>query len=303
VDTVDDDAGVPAPPAPPFDAVGRFETTIAASEDPADVYHPDPPDLHSGGYALPVALLLQGADVGRAHYQLYATAMASWGFVVVVPDHDIVSVAGPGLYAEQEQVHDVLELMRTEFEDPSSPLRGAIDPNTLVLLGHSYGGACGLNAIRGVCEMPFCMGGFTRPDALKGGAFWGTNLAVPMVGTIPEVDNDGLPVILVQGTLDSMATPEDGRRTYDEIVHPPRAYAEIDGANHYGICNVNNPTGAEPDETAPALAQPVSIETAARLGALFLRAHVLGDAEARAFIHEGGHLHDEHAEVVMHDPG
>lgn len=284
---------------PPFGAVGHFETVIAASEDPADVYHPDPPDLADGGYAFPVALFLQGAEVGRHHYQLFATAVASHGFVVVVPDHETISMAGPGLYAEQEEIQDVLVHMRDQFADVSSPLHGVLDLNTLLLLGHSYGGVAGLNAIRDVCEMPSCVGFWSRPAELRGGAFWGTNLAVPMVGTVPDIENDGLPVALVQGTLDSMATPADGLATYEKIMDPPRIYAEVVGANHYGICNVNNPPGADADESVPTLEQATSIQSIARVSALFLRAHVLGDGEAVECLHACGENLDAVTRMVQ----
>ncbi len=288
--------------APLYEAVGHYETVISSSGDPADVYHPDPPDLTTGGHAFPIALLLQGANVARQNYQLFATAVASHGFVVVVPDHETISMAGPGLFAEPDEIQDVLAHMREQYESPSSPVHTALDVDTIVVLGHSYGGACGMNSLRSVCEMPFCIGTWSRPAELKAGAFWGTNLAVPLVGTVPDIDNAGLPVILMQGTLDSMATPTDGRNTYDKIQDPPRAYVEVSGANHYGVCNVNNPPGAEADDVAPFLAQAVAIETIARWSALFLRAHLLGDEDAWRAVHVCGDALDPNAALVAHTP-
>jgi hypothetical protein len=295
-DPVDEELPVD-PTTPLFDDVGLYETTIAASGDPAHVHYPDPPDLSTGGYRFPIVLLLQGAKVDREHYSGFAGIVASYGFIVVVPNHEAMTVTGRGLYAEQSEVNDVLAHMKAEHEDPASPLFGVVHTGLMALLGHSYGGVAGLSAIRGVCQMPFCTGGFTRPPELRGGAFWGTNLAMPVIGTVPAIENDGRAVALVQGTLDSMATPDDALTTYEKIQTPPRALIEVTGANHYGVCNTNNPSGADPDSSTPTLDQSVSVETIARWSALFLRAHILDDTAALQWVHVTGDGEDDNAVV------
>ncbi len=295
-DPVEDEIS-PDPSAPLFDDVSVYETTIAASGDPANVHHPDPPDLLTGGYRFPVVLLLQGAKVDREHYSGFAGIVASYGFIVVVPNHETTTMAGRGLYAEQSEVIDVLAHMKAEHEDPSSPVFGVVHTGLMAIIGHSYGGVAGLSAIRNVCQMPFCTGGFTRPPELRGGAFWGTNLAMPVIGTVPAIENDGRAVALVQGTLDSMAAPEDALSTYEKIQTPPRALIEVTGANHYGICNTNNPSGADPDSSIPTLDQATAVETIARWSALFLRAHILDDAPALQWVHVTGDGEDENAVV------
>jgi hypothetical protein len=50
------------------------------------------------------------------------------------------------------------------------------------------------------------------------------------------------------------------------------------------------------------LDQAISIETAARWSALFLRAHALQDQPAHAYIHRSGRYLDHNVEVVS-DPG
>jgi fermentation-respiration switch protein FrsA (DUF1100 family) len=194
---------------------------------------------------------------------------------------------GPGLYAQQSELAEAIAHMTTESSRPGSPVLGVVDTSKLALLGHSYGGACGMNAIREVCQPPFCYGTYARPAQLVAGAFWGTNLAMPLVGTVPVTENDAIPVALVQGTLDSMALPADAVGTYDKIQDPPKALVQVAGANHYGICDELAPPGADPDESAPALPLETSREVAARWTALFLRAHVLSDSEAFAWVHGG----------------
>ena len=280
------DGGTQDPPGPHFDEVGVYQTLIPGDDDPADVYHPAPPDLDEGGYSFPVALLLQGAEVGRQHYSAYATAVASYGFIVVVPDHQSISVTGPGLYAEQSEAQAVMEHMIAEGSSEDGTVSGAVDAGTLVLLGHSYGGVAGVNIIRGVCEAPTCVGlSYDPPPQLAGGAFWGTNVAMPFIGTmIHTIDNRGLPLAFLQGTLDSKALPQDTQEAYTITQDSPKAYFGVIGANHYGICDADNPPGASPDPTPPTLSQEVATETAARWSALFLRAHVLDDGEALDYV-------------------
>jgi hypothetical protein len=298
-DGAPDDGGAPAPGAPLFEAAGSYPLTIAGNGDPADVYYPDPPDLAPGAYAFPVAVLLQGAKVDKQYYAAYAAGVARYGFIVVVPNHESSTLLGRGLYAEQSEPAHVLAQLRAEHEDPASPVHGVVDAGTLVLLGHSYGGVAGLNVIRNVCQPPSCSGGFDRPVELAGGAFYGTNMATPIIGTVPNIANGGLPVALIQGSLDTKARPDQAQATYDKIQDPPKALVRVLGSNHYGVCDVNNPPGADADGAAPTLDQAVGVETAARWTALFLRARVLADPDAATYLEALGDPADPHAEVVQ----
>ena len=295
----DTDTG-PDPADPIHDSVNQYQTIIAGNGDPADIYYPEPGESDEGELSLPMALLFQGAEVGKEYYSQFATVVASYGFIVIVPDHQSVGVSGSGLYAEQSEVHHVLAQMYTENTDPDSPIAAMIDTDTLVVLGHSYGGVCGLNIVRDVCELPTCVGlVFDRPQQLKGAAFYGTNVAMPFIGTlISSIGNDEIPVALVQGTLDTMAIPADTQHAYTIIQNPPRAYVGVVGANHYGICDQDNPPGAASESAQPELDQGVSMETIARWSALFLRGHVLGDQGAVDYVHSSGGPGDENVNVV-----
>jgi dienelactone hydrolase len=300
---VEPDAGQDDPGDPLYDVVASYETTIAANGDPADVYYPVPGGSEGEGVRFPVALLLQGADVGREHYEGVAGLIARYGFIVVVPDHQSIGFAGAGLYAEQSEAAEVLAHMWAEDGDALSPVAGAVDTGRLVLVGHSYGGLCGLNIVRGVCEPPTCVGlTFDRPAELVGAAFYGTNAALPFVGTvISTIENDAIPLALVQGTLDGKALPADTQDAYLMIQDPPRAYVGVVGANHYGVCDEDNPEGAAADSSAPAIAQDVAIETIARWSAMFLRAFVLADPAALDYMTDTGGPADPNANVVVEE--
>lgn len=106
-----------------------------------------------------------------------------------------------------------------------------------------------------------------------------------MTGTYAPTANDRIPVALVQGSLDGIATPEEAIATFDLIQTPPRALITIEGTNHYGITDRNNPPGAMPDPSTPSLEQSQGIETIAQWTATFLRAHLYEDAAARQQIY------------------
>ncbi len=264
--------------APLYDAAVSVTVDLPGLGDPADIYRPD------ADGAFPVALMLQGANVDKQYYAGIAGRVARYGFVVVVPNHESSSVAGTGLFMEQSVIVDALEAIETLGNDASSELSGRVDASLAGLLGHSYGGVVGVSALTGQCTFPFCTPPFALPGSVKAGAFYGTNMRSPLGGAIAPLNNDGLGVGLIQGTADSAAAPADGLETFLALQSPPAAYVSVLGANHYGNCDVDDPPGAAAENAEPTLDQAVAVETVGRFSGLFLRAWVLGDADAAAYL-------------------
>jgi dienelactone hydrolase len=280
---------------PLFDTVETYSTEITLSEDPADIYYP----VSDGGEEFPVALLLQGALVDKSDYSEYASQVASYGFVVVVPNNER-TVIGPtgepftGLLAEQQQINEVLTYLEGEDVNPDSPISGIVDPNRLGLLGHSFGGAVGIGAIADTCFVPLCDGEFTPPEALMAGAFYGAGFVIPQAGGTPPIDNGDVPIALIIGTEDGVEELADVQRTYEQIQQPPKALVTVLGANHYGITNEDSPR----DPLRPTLPQDEATQTIAQWSGLFLRAHVLDDEAAFDYIYNTGDDRDPNVEVV-----
>ncbi|MGF1482478.1 MAG: alpha/beta hydrolase family protein [Cyanophyceae cyanobacterium] len=267
--------------------VNRFTTTIPTDGNPADIYFPRVSATSDESF--PTAILLPGALVDKSFYSNFATQVASYGFIVAVPNN---TVSLPqfdfnGLLPEASQINAVYDFVLTESENSTSPLADIVDLDKLALLGHSQGGAVGLTAIEGSCIFPFCLGDFSRPEALMAGAFYGTNRFDPLLMEFIPTNNEGIPIALVQGSLDGVATPEEALATFNLIQDPPKALISVNGANHFSITNVDNPPGALPDFSNPTLAQDEAIETIARWSALFLRATVLDDADAFELVFDG----------------
>ncbi|WP_106399740.1 alpha/beta hydrolase family protein [Actinocorallia populi] len=273
-----------AAPASADPGVSRYSSQI--KNDGTDVYYPT-----GATGELPVALMLQGAQVHRMHYEQYAQEVASHGFVVVVPNHKRLLFFDQDYYASQSQPAETVEWMDDENANASSPLQGRIDTDTLVLLGHSFGGATGLAVAESTCVTPFCTSlAYDMPDEVKAGSFFGTNNMLPGIGVFPEVDNL-VPLQLVQGTADGVALPGDAETTYGKIKDGPKQIVRLSGANHYGITDVQNPAGADPDANAQTIGQQQSIETAARWAARFLKA-ALGDAASAGYVWSTGDASD-----------
>ena len=260
--------------------IDRATLTIAADGDQADLYFPQLSKRQRDRAQLPIVLMLPGALVDKADYSKFATQVARYGFVVVVPNNQRTLVAPngqsfSGLFAEQEQVNQVLAQMRVEDRNPTSPIFKLVDPTKLGLLGHSFGGGAGIGATQTQSCLPgICSGNYTRPPELKAGIFYGTNYRNQQTQQFVPINNNGIPIGLIVGSLDGVVSPLSSQLTYNQILNPPKALITVAGANHYGITNQDDPAR---DPNRPTLDQAIATSTIAHWSGLFLRAAMLGD--------------------------
>lgn len=276
--------------------INHYSTTIPATHDRTDIYFPRNTEA-----TLPAVLFLPGALVNKVYYSEFARQVASRGFVVVVPNHRraLPEFEIAGLLAQTAQIETVIEYLKTETSNPSSQLFGKVDPDTVVLMGHSHGGAVGLTAIENTCLYPLCMESeFTLPDAVVAGVFFGTHQQDGESGEYRVTENEGIPVALISGSQDGVATPEEIQQTYTRIEEPPKLLVILEGINHYGITDVNNPPGAKPDAQPAIIPQAKAIEQVAQWSALFARAHAYFDEDALETLYCHDHLKVQGAKVV-----
>ncbi|MBU7582920.1 MAG: alpha/beta hydrolase [Nostoc sp. TH1S01] len=287
-------------PSPLFTTVNNYHTTVTTNGDSADIYFPNVANSNSNQSKYPIALFLPGSRVETLQYSQYASIVASYGFTVIVPRRirSLPAFGFTGLLPEASQINDILNFMVAENSNPNSPLSGTLDPNNLVLLGHSFGGSVGLTAIDNSCIYPVCEGQFQLPQQLRAAAFFGTSINVGTGQFIP-IKNQGIPIALLHGNLDSSIPIGLAQESYNLIQEPPKALITINGVNHYGITNVNNPVGARLDPNNPTLSQEESIETIARWSALFLRAYALNDQDALGYINNSGDALDKNVTVTI----
>lgn len=281
---------------PRFKNISIYQTTIPGSGDPADIYYPNPSEISDRAAPFPIALLLQGLNVDKSHYSEFAKQVAGYGFIVVVPNHRTTVRGREELFAQVGEVNDVLEYMKAQKNEIDTPFSEIIDSQKLVLIGHSQGGFITLDAIREACDPPFCEGNYSRPKELIAGVAFGADLWEN--GEYIKIENAGIPTALIAGDKDSLILADSIEKTYDHIQTSPKAYITILGANHYGITNVNNPTGSPLEKSLPLLEQSLAIATIARWTALFLRAYALNDTQALEYVHVNGDAIDENVRVV-----
>ncbi len=273
--------------------VVRVQSVTLPRGDLADVYALDiPPRLrHRFTDALPLVAVLQGALVDKSHYQRLGRLLAMQGFVVVIPNHLRTLPGFPVAVAltDVNVVTDVLTAISAADGDRTSPLYKIVDTNHMGLVGHSLGGSVGLYAVAGLCVPTICDGTYQRPASLQAAAFYGTNLA-DNNGNVTDLDTSGIAVALVQGSRDGVAVPAEADLTYPTLEFP-RALITIEGANHFAICDEDNPVGANPDPNAPTLDQDLATAYVARWTGLWLRMQLKDDPLARQWIDRiGGSL-------------
>ncbi len=311
-------------PKPAFTKTASYSTIMPQHNDEADIYYPVPDDNDSTSHKFPVALFLQGGKVDKKYYSEYASEIAKYGFIVVIPNHyeeytikawkGMVKIDFKGFFPDSSQIYDVIDFMKDENTREGSPLKGIVDHETLVLTGHSFGAATIIGAIQGDCEFPLCrsVSEFMLPGIVKAAALTGIN-------TIPygnPFDNKNrptanlVPMAIINGDQDENAEYQDTKESYALIENTPKALIFVKGSNHYGLCDVNNPGNpdypeadkvegvSKPQDVIPELDQNISIETNARWTALFLRAHALNDASAMEYISKTGQFLDPNVEVI-----
>ncbi len=278
---------------PLYEEIEQYETTIDTNGDRADIYYP----VIDSAAEFPIALLLQGALLDKAEYTNYAQTVASYGFVVVVPNHiqSFPEFGLTGFFSEVSQIEDTLNYLERENVNPTSRLNRILNTESLSLLGHSQGGAVSLSAIGDYC-LPFLCNEieFALPEEVVAGVFYGAFLR-NFEGEFLPIDNQDIPLALISGSRDGVSTPEEILASYQLIQDPPNALITIEGANHYGITNEDNSR----DPVRPTLEPDVANETIALWTSLFLRANVLGDNDAADLLYRTGDSLDDNVSIVF----
>ncbi|USR91912.1 hypothetical protein NEA10_04055 [Phormidium yuhuli AB48] len=234
---------------------------------------------------LALAIFLKGLNVTPSHYSYYAQRLAQYGFVVAIPDPITRLPRRDELFASMGLFEDLQASLRREGSRVDSPLFQRIDSERVALLGHSQGGIVALDAVVNASAVPLMSGDYSLPSALKAAVFYGSVMSVEFTGDRP-LDSHGLPVALMAGSRDSLMPAAEVQETYERLQSGPKLYLEVEGSNHYGITNVNNPPQAPLDPRLPDVAQDMALENLARWSGVFLRAWVLEDAIARGYLQQ-----------------
>jgi dienelactone hydrolase len=202
------------------DASSEFTFAGARDADVADGTHP-------------IVLFSHGFAGFRLNSSFLTSHLASWGMIVVAPDHpsrDLFNVlSGTADGDRAESVGDLigsLDLILAEGTTAGGRFEGHVDPEWVAALGHSAGGGTILAA--------------AEDDRLDG--------YVSMAAGGPEdsADFPDKPSFFLAGALDAIVPAAESSRPAFEAAPAPSHYWEIAEVGHNGFddfCTYGNGTG------------------------------------------------------------
>lgn len=124
----------PAKPGPRAFSSASVQIPVSNGTLPSQVYVPD------GASGAPVVVLLHGFMLGPANYASYAEQLASWGYVVILPQLPGSAFNPVPHAALRDRVIELLDWVDASATDSAHPLAGMLDIAAVGLAGHSMGG-------------------------------------------------------------------------------------------------------------------------------------------------------------------
>jgi predicted dienelactone hydrolase len=284
--TLDADVWYPADEAA-VAGVAKSTYTFSGLQYTSTVAYDTPPVSADGPF--PLVVYSHGSGGLRWVSAFLTEALAARGFVVIAVDHTgntaIDTFAGTSLPREEiERLRPVdiraqIDEMEAASADPSSQFSGAVDADSVGLVGHSAGGTGVLLTASGRGDAPadsrvkavLALAAFTDPV------------------TDEELAKIDIPVMLISGTLDDV-TPirPQTERPWKELRATPRYRVDLEGGGHESftdVCLYEDVVAATPD-VAPPVAEAVEGFAAEACLPKFLpiaKAHTLIDRYAIGF--------------------
>jgi predicted dienelactone hydrolase len=224
----------------------------------------------------PLVVLSSGFAITAGSYAWLAEHLASYGMVVVAPEHE-ESLDPRTLWQATLDRPDVVDRTRAEaaaMARPGGDLAGLVDPDTTAVVGHSYGGYTALaaggaridtGAFESTCararaaddpvvflcdallpHLEAVAAGSRRPGGSgEASVAAAVDAVVSLAGDAAMFGTAGLaeldaPLLVVGGTADH-DSPFDwsSRLAYDSVSSPRKAEVALEGAGHFvftGAC-------------------------------------------------------------------
>lgn len=164
----------------------------------------------------PVAVMLPGAFVTRDRYRWIGVTLASHGIATYVaqPNSDFPNSS------------HTIDLLADLEADP-------VDTTRLLLVGHSAGALPHVGLTDpGACATGFCKPEHRTPRSLRGLVLLGFQNQNRLDDDTPMAAVES-PWLIINGTLDGLATPEEVDATVARIQDRPLYRIDVSGANHY----------------------------------------------------------------------
>lgn len=233
---------------------------VLTGDAPASYSYPAARDADVAEGAYPVVLFSHGFTGIRVQSSFLTAHLASWGMVVVSPEHpsrDLTNVLGGTASGDRaDAVDDLLaslDLITAEAGDPASRFAGHVDTEHVAAVGHSAGGG----TVLGAAAADDRIDGYV---SLASGAALGPDASAT---TAPPVLPD-VPSFFMAGSVDAVVPAATVTRPSWEAAPSPSLLWVLEGVGHNGFddfCTFGNGTGiigvAEASGLGPFLdAQP-----------------------------------------------
>lgn len=176
--------------------------------------------------SFPLLLFSQGFDLSVSAYATLLEDWASAGFVVAAPTFPHTDPSQPAALDENDIVNHpadaryVITYVLTVAGQPGSVLSGLVNGNEIGVVGHSDGGDVSL----AIAADPCCQDPRVKAAAILSGAelasFGGTYFS-----------GNSVPLLVVQGSADTINPPACSVQIYDEA-KAPKYYLDLLNAQH-----------------------------------------------------------------------
>jgi predicted dienelactone hydrolase len=240
-------AGAAAADAPTetFDIASLLSPELQAKID-ADLRPQYEIDAHPGAAAAadgpyPVVLFSHGYAGFPEQSADLVTHLASWGFVVIAPDHverslsGLLGTAAKGVAPRQdpEVLSASLDAAIADGKDGASPLHDLLDLDEVAVAGHSAGASAAYLTA-------------SSDDRVKAFISYSVGTGRPDEdGTVPERPVPDVPGMVMLGSADGIIEPSASKQVYEGMA-PPKYLVEIADAGHLvfsDICLIGKDKG------------------------------------------------------------
>jgi chlorophyllase len=220
----------PGAPGPATFTTGSSSVTLDNKEVPLTIFTPNVAG------SLPLVIFTHGFQLAASQYKSYGEHLASWGYLVVMPDFPGGLIGGPNHRQLKGMLIGVIDWVIDNATATGGPLAGKADVTRIALAGHSMGGKLSL-LVASEDSRPVAVFGVDPVDA-GGGPLGGSEEDFPSVtpALMPQIT---IPMVLLGETVNATgglggacAPAEDNFHQYYLHAESKALEIEVIGANH-----------------------------------------------------------------------
>ena len=209
---------------------------LLTADVPAGLTYPAGRDAEAAEGRFPLVLFSHGFSGVRMQSTILTTHLASWGMIVVSPEHPsrnlaavLAALAPSDPQASVNDLTGALDLALAADGDATSTLHEHVDSGLIAAVGHSAGGGTVLRAA-------------VADDRITGFV----SLASGALGSEDGAAMPTVPSFFIAGSVDAVVSPDETTRPAFAAATSPSLLWVIEGAGHNAFddfCTFGNGTG------------------------------------------------------------